>query len=366
MKQDRRTNGWVVVGSIVELIVGFCLLIVGGATALGGFFYVEQLDKLADLQFFLAQERILNLIVKFKLTPKFVYLYLGIIVAVIGLATLIFAIVALNYAKKHKVVRRRVALLFHTLFALAVAGCAVAYFVLGKDVLTDNIKYVLYGAMGVYGFVGLCKLLGVMSGRSEQFMSNDNSKYATNNRLIHQQISARPVQTQGMEPRQAHPMQNQTQMTGHPRPVATNQTQPMRPMQSAPNANAQPMRPIQQGARTMQGQARVMPNGPTNQAVQRPMAGQPHTAANSARPAQAPNPSQPTRPMPQGARPMQGQPRPMPTGNQTVQRPMTEQVNRPTPTQRPTQPSRRYCPMCGKLLNPDERICSVCGHKVSE
>lgn len=344
MKQDRKTNGWIVIGSIVELILGFFLIIAGGATALGGFFYIEKLNKLTDLQYFINQKWIKYVIDKFKLTPKFTYMYLGIAIAVIGIATLIFAIVSLNYAKKHKVVRRRVALLLYMLLALGVAGCAVAYFVFEKDNLPNNIKYVLYGAMGAYGFVGLCKLLGVMFGRSETFMSNDNSKYAQNNRLIQQQIQQpRPVQVQGgMVTQQRVGVQAQ----GNARPVSThNGTE--RPMQANPNAQPRPVsqnpnmeqRQIQQGARPMQGQSRPMPN---NQGMTQP------------------------RPMN-----VNGQPRPMGQSNvQSAQaRPQSAQgmTNRPTSAQRPTQPTgRNYCPKCGKLLLPNEKVCSMCGYRVTE
>lgn len=311
MKQDRKTNGWIGVGAFVEILLGLVLICAGAGMSVGGFFYIDKLNKLSDVQFFLNQKWIKFVIDKFKLIPKYTYLYLGIAVAVVGLVTLILGIISCAYAKKHKVVRRRVAITFQMLLALGVVGCAVAYFVMEKDVLTTNIKYVLYGAMGGFGFIALCKLLGVIFGRSEQFMSSDNSKYAKNNRLIGQYAS------------------QQRSNAGQGRTVAPNQVQPRQAgvrQASQSNMPRPAGRPVQTTAGTR----------PTVQGQPRPQSATRTTAG--ATPNQVRQPSSASGVRPVGA--TQGQP-PRPSGV-------------------------RYCPKCGKKLNPEEKICSLCGFRVSE
>jgi hypothetical protein len=46
------------------------------------------------------------------------------------------------------------------------------------------IKYLAFGIIGVFGVVALFNLLGLLFGRSEKFMSNDNNKYAFNDNLV--------------------------------------------------------------------------------------------------------------------------------------------------------------------------------------
>lgn len=320
MKQDRKTNGWIVIASIIEIFMGIVLLGAGGVTSAGGFLYIGKLNKLADLQFFLGQKWIKYVIDKFKWTPKYVYLYLGIALAVIGLVTLILGIISLAYAKKRKVVRKRGFLTLHIILAVAVAGCSAVYFIMERAVLPNNIKYVLYGVMGGFGFVAFCKLVGVVFGRSEQFLSNDNSKYSKSNRLIAQYISQQP---------RSDSARNVTPNTAVQRPSTPN-TAVQRP--SAPNTNnVQPARPTQ-----MSNQA-GMPPRPTSQT--RPAGQQPRTMQGQ----------------------MQNQARPTQTAMQSGVRPVRAtqgQAARPT--------GSKYCAKCGKLLNLNEKICSLCGFRVSE
>lgn len=352
MKQDRRTNGWVVIGSMVELILGLVLIGAGAFVSIGGFAYIDKLDRLADLRYVINHKWIKYAVDKLALTPKFVYLYLGIIVAVIGIATVIFAIVSLSYAKKHKVVRRRVALLVYAILSLVVVGGAVAYFVTENKGLSNDIKYVLYGIIGGFGFVALCKLLGVIFGRSEQFMSNDNNKYAVNNRSmpVYQPQSPRPVQAQAVQParpvQQVRPNQPHANMpNGHPRPVQN------RPMNVA---GGQPQRPINAGT-------------PQQRPIPRPQGSYP------VRPAQA-NQNQAVRSTPTNmlnsqARPIQ---RPINTMGNQPQRPVNMGAQ-PRPIPRPVSNGSNdmakgniRCKKCGKLLSPEERFCSRCGFKVGE
>lgn len=329
MRQDRRLNGWVALGSIIQIISSMVLLSAGIFVAVAGFLYQKQLAKIDDLQFFVWQDGIVEIQTKlFKgelLKLEFLYLALGIIVGVAGLIALIFAIVSLSYAKKRKVVCHRVALFIFSLIPLAIAGLATTYFVLEMKMLTDNIKYVLYGLMGAFGFIGLCYLLGIIFGRSEKFMSNDNNKYAFEN---------------------ANSMRNAR--------ADVNNNVKAAQMQYQPQASGI----IQQ--RTQQGQARPV---------------QPMTAQQ--RPAQ-PRPIQPqarptgtSRPMPQASRPTQARPMPPRPMGATQQRSAQARPMGPTqarPMVRPTQQGQnvRYCPKCGKQLSPNEKICTLCGYRMAE
>lgn len=332
MRQDRRLNGWVLLGSIIQIIASIIAVVAGAGLAVVGFLYKDKLAKLTDLTMFTGH--LSDLQDKFfdkHLITKYLYLFLGAAVAVIGLIALILAIVSLFYAKKRKVVRRRAALLVFSLIPLAVVGGVVYYYVLKHKVLTDNIKYVAYGLIGAFGVPALFNILGVMFGRSEKFMSNDNGKYAFNN------SSLRNARADANNNVRAAQMQYPAQANqGEYAPM--DQARPVQPQATA--RPVQPMqRPAQQGARP-------------GQPMQRPV--QP-----GARPAQpGMRPSQPMqRPVQPGMR--QGQP---------MQRPVQPGARPAQPMQRPSQPgvrAQRFCNKCGKMLSPNEMVCSLCGTKVN-
>ena len=338
MRKDRRLNGWVALGSAIEIILSFILLIGGVALASAGFLYKTKLAEIDDLQYFIYQDGIIKFqefIFNNKLLKiEYLYLILGIIVAVVGLIAFIFGIISFAYGKKRKVVRRRVALLIFTLVPLAIAGCALTYLLLEFDILTDNIKYIAYGITGGFGFVALCKILGVIFGRSEKFMSNDNNKYAFDN------SSLRNARADINNNIRANQNQHNNQMA-----------QPM------PNANQGP-RPVQQGQPLPPRPNQPMrTNAPQGSAQNRPM------------------PPRPNQPMPQGARPVRpAQPGGMPQRSMAqggAQRPVQSmrpapQGQRPVgaPNNRPVVEGARYCPKCGKMLSPSEKICTLCGYKV--
>ena len=353
MRQDRRLNGWVLIGSIIGIICALALIVTGVALGVSGFVFADKLLKIKDLQFFIYQEGIieaqLSLFKNQLLKTEFLYLALAIIVGVAGLLTLIFTIVGLNYAKKRKVVRHRVALLVFALIPLAIMGCALTYLLLEFDAITNNIKYILYGVIGAFGFVGLCNILGVMFGRSEKFMSNDNNKYAFDNSTlrnaridVNNNIRTAENQRTGLiQAKIANTPQEKLRQAQNPR-------QPMSqlPIQRAqspiqPNRPAQPNRPIQQvGHPTQQA---VCPMQQMGQATARPV----HPMQNNG------NAPRPITPNTMQSRPMQ-----------SAQRPVASNGNAQLPpnAMRP----RHYCQKCGKLLVSGERICGLCGHKVTE
>ncbi|MBO5910537.1 MAG: hypothetical protein J6Q15_03410, partial [Clostridia bacterium] len=280
-----------------------------------------------DLVFFINQKGIIDCqksILNGKiLETEYLYLTLGIIVGVIGLIALIFAITSLTYAKRKSVVRHKVALFIFTLMPIAIVACATTYLIFELDNLTDIIKYVTYGVIGAFGFIVLCNMLGIIFGRSEQFMSNDNNKYAFNNASLRnarvdannnvksaQELVARPqqMQSQGVNPPQQQSTASMMQQRAQARRMQNSQQPLVRPMQLS-----RPAQPVRTG----------MPTNPNRTGVSRPVGvmgtAQPtHATAN-----------------------MQGQIRP------------TQQPN--------TTPVRRYCQKCGKLLQPNEKFCTLCG-----
>ena len=349
MRQDRRLNGWILIASVIGAFAGLILLVSGGFLGVAGFVWPEKLLKITDLQFFMAQEgvakmqlKLADFTVKELLKPEFLYLTWGVIAGVAGLIVLILSILGLNYAKKRKVVRRRMALFIFALISLGLATCVGLYLWYEFKTLTDNIKYVCYGVGGALAFVGLCQLLGVIFGRSEKFMSNDNSKYAFSNSSIKNaradinNNANQPVPQQeyvpasqeqgGYIPLEQERLINQRAQSSQgvnsiPQGGQARPTQPMRP--------AQPQRPM--------GQPAPRPNAPVGP---RPM------------------PAQPGRPMANGQMP----PRP-------IQQMRPTQPVRPGQPMRPVQPNaqgKMFCKKCGKLLAPGEKICSLCGYKVTE
>ena len=269
MRQDRRLNGWVLIGSIIQMILGIILISVGIALGVVGFLYTNKLATIKDLQFFVNQP----FFTQFNLKPEFLYLFLGIAVGVVGVIVLSFAIVSLSYAKRRRVVRHRVALPIFSLIPLSIAGCAGAYFALEFKSLPNNIKYILYGIIGAFGFVALCYILGVMFGRSEKFMSNDNNKYAFDNSTLRNaraDINHRPVQAQGVSNNMARPVQQGAGQRPVQRPLGQATARPVQPMART----AQQPRPIQPASRPNMPQ-RPMPTSvqtrPISSGAQKPI-----------------------------------------------------------------------------------------------
>ena len=364
MNQDRRLNGWVMLASILGIVFGLALIVVGAGAGVWGFLKPDKLTSIKEIFFFTNQEGLVKL-QEFifngdVLKTKFLYLALGIIIAVVGFLVLNFAIIALSYVKKRKVVRHRVAMLIFTLIPLAIAGCATTYLLLEKDILPDYIKYVMYGLIGVFGFISLCNIMGVMFGRSEKFMSNDNNKYAFDNSAIKNarvNVNNNVREAQMQNGAVARPVQStQSYQQASQGYVNQSSTQARQPMQ-------QPMRPVQRPAqapmqRGMQPQ-RPMPQG------------------QGLRPNQPMQPRPVQRPVQPGARPMQARPGVNPNV-QGSSRPVTTMSNnsapvrpgaptRPAPVaQRPNMPSQKYCKVCGKVLATGEKICNVCGNRVED
>lgn len=323
MRQDRRLNGWVMLGSIIQIISSIILLIAGAVLGVTGFLYTEQIAKFKDVVFFVNQEGIdkacravLN---GSTLETEYLYLLIGIIFAVVALLALITAIVSLHHAKKRRVVRHRFGLFMGVLIPLAIVGCVTTYLVIEFRTLTDNIKYVAYGIIGLFGFSALCVLLGIIFGRSEKFMSNDNNKYGFN------RLSMRGgrTDTNNLGTSQVQHSINRVQSQANTN--LPQQTQPQRPVQQARPVQYQSSTPLPPRPQTTARPVSPMQNG--NQSQQRPIT--------------------PTRPV-AGARPAMPQ---RPVGN---------------PQNRPIQQRVIHCKKCGRLLTPQEKICSMCGYKVTE
>ena len=221
-----------------------------------------------------------------------------------------------------------------TLIPLAIAGCIGVYLYFEWDALMNVIKYVCYGVGGVFTFIALCNILGVIFGRSEKFMSNDNNKYAFGGNSIR---SARANVNQSVRDAQIKPG---TQNVQH-RPVQSN----AQPLSASQNMQARPIQP----ARPMQS---TRPQINSN-------------AQSTARPVGTMNAGVPQRTMQRNS---QVPPRPT-NPTQQVRRPVSpnQAQQRPQPNARPiSNAPKKYCIRCGKLLNPDEKICTICGTKIMQ
>lgn len=342
MRQDRKKNGLIFVSSILQLMASFVLIAVGAFTSVFGFLKPSKLMDIKDIGFFVSQKGIIDIQLKLfnnkLLKTDFLFLALGIIIAVIGLIALVFACVKLNFVNKRKITRHKFAVLVFTLIPMAIAGCAITYLLLEWNILTDNIKYVLYGIGGVFALITLFNLLGIIVNRSEQFMSNDNNKYAFDNSSLR---NARVEVNNNVRDAEAQPQRRLIATQ-----VDNSQTnQPNRVMQPRPQ-NVQP-RP--QGVNM---QAR--PQGVVRSAQVRPQQGLSRptqsSQANVARPV-APNVQRPIQARPTNA------PRPQVGAR-------AQSTARPVSNIRASQVQNKYCTKCGKLIKAGETVCSVCGNKI--
>ncbi len=338
MNQDRRKNGWIFISSLLQIVLSIVLLSAGIALGVTGFLYKSKLATIEELQFFVNQEGMIKAqqfisgsTAIFK--KEFLYLILGSILAVIGIVLLIFAISSLMCAQKKSVVNHKIKLMFFAVIPLIIVGCATTYLVFEGQVLPNVIKYILYGIIGGFGICVIFTSLGIMFGRSEQFMSNDNSKYAFDNSSLRNaradvNNNVRTAEANMVQPyqQQARPMPNAQQAqrvaTGQPIRSTSAIARPVQPMHTAPNNQARQVQPMRrainpQGQQPMR-QMQQRPVGQTQPNIQQYPVGQ-------------------AQPNVQGARPMQ----------------------------RPQQPVRvRTCPKCGKQLAPQEKFCVRCGYRV--
>ena len=366
MKQDRRLNGWVLIASILGIIAGAILIGAGATLSILGFLKPEQISKIDEIVFFLNQKGFIDIQLKIfgneLLKTEFLYLFSGIIIAITGLIALIFAIVGLVYAKKRKVVRHKTALFIFTLIPLAIAGCAITYLVLENEIFKldvdfiNNIKYVCYALVGLFGVISIFNIMGILFGRSEKFMSNDNDKYAFDNSNLRNaraninNVVAQPQSAMASTQQYYQPNQQPVQLPIQGQPVQ--RTMPAKSTQSVPRPASQGQPAQRPMTRSIQAQAVQRPM--QGQPVQRPMQGQPiQTRSQMSRSAQG----QGARSMP-ATRPVGQAPRP--ASSQPVMR-QGQNLDQPMPIRRPT---IRRCPRCGKILNQNERSCSMCGYKI--
>ena len=352
MKQDRKLNKMIMFASVLGVMAGIIVLVAGAGIAVFGFLKPEELLRVEELTFLISEKGIYSLQKELfgkLLKLEYLYLFLGVFVGVVGLLAFIFATLGISYAKKHKVVRRRGAILIFNLIPLAIAGAVATYLVLQFDRLPDMIKYVGYGLGGVFGVIGLFNLFGVICSRSEKFMSNDNNKLAFNNSSLREARAEVNSKVKDAEYQPINQEQNIDTQVYQPMGQPNVQTQPTR---------AQQPRPMQ-GPRPTQ-QARPMPQ---QRQMQRPQQGQMPMRPQMARPAGARpqmNPvAQPT------ARPVSSQARPMARPGQMPAQPTGA---RPQPQgARPQQNAqRKFCLGCGSMLTPGEMVCKICGTKVNK
>ena len=332
MKSDRRLNGWVMIASILGIISGLTLILAGAGIGVFGFLEPDELLRIDELVFFINQDginKLQNLIFGGLLKFDWLFVLLGGVMAFVGLIALIFAIVSLNYVKKRKVVKHRIALFIFTLIPLAIAGCVGAYLYFEWNALTDIIKYVCYGLGGAFAFEALCNIMGILFGRSEKFMSNDNNKYAFGgngtrdarakaNKNVRDAKQKTPVAPQNQQAYQ--PVQPQVRIHGLQQKAVARPTQNTKPqVNSNAQSTARPVRTANSGVaqRTMQRASQIPPR-PTTQS------------------------------------------------GQQVRRPVgsTGAVQRPQQSARPVAAPNIYCVRCGKLLTPGEKICTKCGTRV--
>ena len=369
MKQDRKFNRMIMFASVLGVLAGIILLVSGAGAAVFGFLKHEELAKIKEVAFLINQEG-LNLVQKSLLggllKTEYLFLVLGGVVAGIGLLVLIFSAVGIGYAKKHKVVRRRFAILFFNLIPVAIAGAIATYLVFEFKEIPDIVKYVCYGVGGVFVVIALFNLFGVLCSRSEKFMSNDNGK------LSFDKSSLRDARAEVNNNVKDAEYQPQEQFNGevYQEQQGTQVYQPMQ--QSYPNAQqypqqARPMPPRPQG---VPGQARPQgampprPQGvPGQPRPQGPMAPRPQGVPGQARPQGIPGQPRPQGAMP--ARPANGiRPQMAPNGQPTA-RPVAPRPQG-TPTQQRANTQHMYCLSCGSMLNPGEMFCKVCGAKVNK
>ena len=355
MSQDRRKNGWIIISSSLQIVLSIVLLSVGIALGVCGFLYQSKLATIDELQFFINQKGIIKAQHLISggtklLKPEFLYLFLGGIVALVGIIILILAIVSLVIANKKKVVRNQFKLTLFAIILLAIVGCTATYFVFEMDNLPDNIKYVLYGIMGAFGFCALCLILGLLFGRSEKFMSNDNNKYAFDDSSLRNARAGANNNVRSVEAQTAQSYNPQQQSAGMPNQAQRQPVNNLQPRRPQTVANGQPTQrmPGNQPMRTVGATARPV------QSV--------NMSNNMARPVR-PNPAQ----APQNARPNMPQSAQMRPTNQVrpnaSAQPIRPNGNAPINQTRGTTP---YCPKCGKRLSPQEKFCVVCGYKLNK
>lgn len=347
MKQDIRFNGWVLISAIFQVIAGAACIGAGAVLAIMGIANANKLLGIKEVNFFINQQGLVKLqknLFGNLLIEKYLFMIMGAIMAVIGIIALVFAIIELLYVKRYKVVNHRAALIAFALIPLAIAGCVEVYLLKEYDVLKsalDYIKNIRTGCFIICGIFSACailKLLGVLFSKSEEFVSNDNNKYA-----FEGPKASRAAQ--GAQPR----MQTRNQ--------TNNQMQGARPV-NRQNSNARPANVQLRPANVQSRPENVQPR-PANTAA-RPI-GRPASAqarpANVARPGVGPQ----TRPV--------ARPGAAPAANaaalpsRPAQNSMSpRQMGAPNSQSRNVRPAQiKRCPKCGKALMPNETVCSVCG-----
>ncbi len=299
MKQDRRFNGWVFVGSLIETIFSFAVVVAGVALAILAFTHIDMVNKLDDLRFFINQDY-LN-----KLKPEFAYLFTGAGLAIIGLIFFIGGVANVVHVRRYKVSQHRVSILFECLLVLAMLAGVDTYLYFEMDNITRNIKYVIYGINVLYSIGALFNLLGVIFGRNEKFVSNDNNKFTFDN------TTTKPLNVQVASSGEVKAPINPLLHQNIPNRVSgTNSNMPSN--MQVPSAHQ-----VQAQGQHMNGNLNTIYKTAPKKGVQ--------------------------------------------TGEQlSTMRPINN-----IPSQN-NKSSKKFCPKCGKMLSNEEVFCSLCGYKVGE
>ena len=303
MKQDRRFNGLVFVGSLTQTLFSFAVVVAGIALAVLAFTHFEMVNNVDDLQFFINQQYI-N-----KLKPEFAYLFTGAGIGLIGLIFFVSGVTNIVHVRRYKVSQHRLGIVFGCLLVLVMLAGVDTYLYLQINDLTRNIKYIIYGINVLFSFAVLFNLLGVALGRNESFVSNDNNKFAY--------VSAKELES--------------VQNLDNQNVIANNVSEfkaPLNPVlhQNIPNkvSGTNSNMPI-----TMQGGVgHLYAQGHYNNL---------NTIHKTA--------------------PVKG----VQTGeNLQSIRPINNIGDKPNSI------SKKFCPKCGKLINNGEVNCSLCGYKIGE
>ena len=349
MRQDVKFNGWVLISSILQIIASVVCIGAGAALAIVGFFNASKLLKIEELKFFVNQDGLIRLQKSMfggVLIKKYLFLIIGSLIAIIGIIALVLAIVELLYVKRYKVVNRRATLMMFSIVPLAIAICVEVYLVLEYDLLKTSIDYIknvrigCFAICGVFSACAIFKLIGVLFSKSEQFVSNDNGKYAfegpKSNKLSQSNQNLPANQVRAQMPINQVQNRSANRMNG----AIKNQNERYQSAQGLVRLDNSQVRPnnVMQTANSQQDRSVVIPRPGVNSQQARPAVNQAvlQSSAQNNAVSQRPMPSRGTN---------------TPLAGQTVN---SQRV-------RPAQAAHiRRCPKCGKTLMPNERVCSIC------
>ena len=341
MKQDVRINCWVLISAIFQVLASAVCIITGVLIAIMGIASSSKLLKIRELKFFVSQNGIIKLqqnLFGGLILKKYLFLIMGTIIAIVGIVAVTFAIVEILYVRRYKIVNHQCALIAFSLIPLIIAGCAEIYLLVEYDILRmsldyiKNVRTVSFVVCVVFSLCAVLKLLGVLFIKSEEFVSNDNNKYAFESpkldKVAHNVVGKQPLvrnqpRTQVESSRIIDPSSN-LYVTGQ-RKLANVQTR------SSTNMTSKVAMPKQ------------------NVNIKNTNIANAGARIQTVRPLSRPGTAQMPRSATLLSRPVQNSISPRQMGIPS------SQMGRIRPTQ------IRRCPQCGKTLMPNETMCGICG-----